>query len=183
MRPQSEQMRGQDLKPYRYPRRMLLFDGLRAGVGILITLGPLLFLTVSRSLAMALGVVGLIFLWFGFRVLAQCMVSIVPSADGLSIRGLRQRFLGWEDLKGLKLAYYAPIRRRNAGWYQLTLMGKEGAIKLDSTMDGFDDLLRSALAAATHANLVYDPSTRENLAAWVHQDDCSRTEGGETMAG
>lgn len=161
---------------------MLLLDGLRAGIGILMTFGPLVFLTVGRPLAIVLGGVGLIFLWFGGRVLAQCAFSITPSANGLSARGLRRRFLGWKDLSGLKLAYYAPMRRRRAGWYQLTLIGKEGAVRLDSTLDGFDDLLRSALDAATHAGLVFDPSTRENLAAWAHHDGFSRADSSGTMA-
>lgn len=122
---------------------------------------------------------GLLFLWFGFRLFAQYMMSIVPSADGLSIEGFRSWFFGWKDLKTLKLAYYAPTRRRDAGWYRLTLKGQEGTVRLDSTLDGFDHLLRSALKAATGAELVLDPSTRENLSAWSHKENCSLTERGD----
>ncbi len=126
---------------------------------------------------MILWVLGLLFLWFGVRLFAQYMMSIVPSADGFSIRGLRSWFFDWGDLERLKLAYYAPIRRRHAGWYRLTLGGHEGTVRLDSTMDGFDDLLRSALKAAAAAKLILDPSTRENVSAWASQDSCSISEG------
>ncbi len=152
---------------------MLFLDGLRAGFGMLITFGPVFFLAVGWPLAMVLGVVGFIFLWFGLRTLAQCVVSIVPSADGIRSRGLRQRFLAWEDLQRLKLSYYAPIRRRHTGWFQLTLKGTNGSIRLDSTLNGFDDLLQAALAAASRADLAFDPSTRENLAAWAHRQNVS----------
>jgi hypothetical protein len=167
------------LQPYSYPRHTLLMDGLRAGFGLSITFGPLLFLTISRPLTIVLWGLGLIFLWFGCRLIAQCMISIVPADDGLSINGFRRWFFGWRDLTGLKLAYYAPFRRREAGWYRLTLVGKERAVRLDSTLDGFDDLLRSALAAAAGAKLAFDPSTRENLAAWAHRDDVPSTDGGD----
>lgn len=163
-------VRAESLQPYRYPRSILLLDGLRVGLGCVITFGPLLFLTVGWSLALLFGVVGLIFLWFGFRVLAQSVFSIVLSSEGLTSRGLRRRVLTWKDLKALKLAYYAPMRRRHGGWYQLTLIGMGGKIQFDSTLIGFDELLRSALAAANQAGLAFDPSTRENLAAWAYQD-------------
>lgn len=169
------------MQSYRYPWRLLAFDGLRAAFGIAITFGPLLFLAVSRPLAIVLGALGLLFLWFGIRVLAQCVLSIMPSADGFSISGLQRRYFAWKDLKGLRLAYYAPMRRQNNGWYQLTLMGKEGAVRLDSTLDGFDDLLRSASDAATQAKLTLDPPTRENLAALVPLSGGSPAKGSETI--
>lgn len=152
---------------YRYPPRVLFLDGLRACGGISITVGPLVFLMVGWPLALALGSVGLIFLWFGLRVLAQCLFSIVSTGDGLSSRGIWPHFLAWEDLSDLKLAYYAPMRRRHAGWYQLTLSGVNGSIRLESTLNGFDELLRLALAAAARADLAFDPSTRDNLSAWT----------------
>lgn len=164
------------MQPYRYPWRILTLDGLRASIGILVTLGPLCFLAVGRPLATLLGGVGLIFLWFGIRIVAQSMVSIMPSSEGLQCIGLRRRFLRWQDLTGIKLAYYAPIRRRNAGWYQLTLVGRNGVLRLDSTLIGFDELLRSATDAAVHARLALDPSTRENLAAWARQDGVSESD-------
>ncbi len=162
------------MRPYHYPWQVLALDGLRAGIGILVTIGPLCFLVVGRPLALLLAGVGLIFLWFGTRVLAQSLVSIVPSSEGLLSTGPRRRFLRWQDLTGLKLAYYAPMRRRSAGWYQLTLVGRHDVLRLDSTLSGFDDLLRAAMDAADHARLPIDPSTRENLAAWVGQDKSSR---------
>jgi len=158
---------------YRYPPEALFLDGLRASFGLIIAFGPLIFLDVGRPLAVVLGGVGLVFLWFGFRVLAQCVVSITLSKDGLMCRGMGRSFLAWEDLTGLSLAYYAPMRRRQAGWYQLTLSGASRSIRLESTLDGFDEVLRLARLAADRAELVLDPSTRDNLAARAKQDRIS----------
>jgi hypothetical protein len=156
-------------------------DGLRAGIGLLMSLGPLVFLTVGRPLAIVLGGIGMVFLLFGFRVLGQCVFSITATTDGLSSGGLRRRNLDWQELLGLKLAYYAPLKRRDAGWYQLKLIGERDVIRVDSTLDGFDDLMRAALEAAAGAGLVFDPSTRDNLAAWVRRNGDVKTDASGAM--
>lgn len=155
------------MQVYRYPKHVLLLDGLRAGFGILVTFGPLLFLDVGRIMALVLATVGFLFLWFGGRVLSQWFFSVAPSSEGLQKGGASRFFLAWKDLKTLKLAHYAPVRRRQTGWYQLTLSTGDGRISVESTLEGFDDLLRLALEAATDAGLTFDPSTRDNLTAWA----------------
>jgi hypothetical protein len=66
----------------------------------------------------------------------------------------------------MQLAYYAPRRARQDGWLQLTLRGPSGpAIRVDSTLDGFDDVLRRATGAAARNELPLDPATEANLAA------------------
>lgn len=156
-----------------YPKHLLVFDGLRAGLGIAVTAGPLLFLDVSRPLVLVFGALAVLFLWFGYRVLTQCTVTISSTSDGLLYQGWRQFFLPWRDLRGLKLAYYAPMRRRSAGWYQLTLKGNSRSLSLDSTLIGFDHILQSAIDAATDADLTFDASTSDNLQAWRNRDATS----------
>ena len=155
------------MRALHYPRRLLFFDGLRAITGLSICFGPLLFLNVASLLAIVLGSLGLIFLWFLVRVLAQSLQSITIAADGVSSLGLRNTRLAWTGLTGFKLAHYGSLRHRRVGWYQLTLTGEGGALRLDSTLEGFDLVLRSALDAARCADLALDPSTRDNLAAWA----------------
>jgi hypothetical protein len=66
----------------------------------------------------------------------------------------------------MRLAYYAPRRAQQDGWLQLTLRGRSGpAIRVDSTLDGFDDVLRRATGAAARNELSLDPATQANLAA------------------
>ena len=170
------------VRRYRYPAQTLLIDGLRACFGLSITFGPLFFLAVSRPLAVVLLGLGFVFLWFGCQLFAQSMMSISPRADGLAISGLRNWSFAWRDLSTLKLAYYAPIRRQHEGWYRLTLIGTKGKLRFDSTLEGFHDLLQSAVTAAAQAKLEFDPSTRENLSAWTDQAKKTLLQrGGMTM--
>jgi len=61
---------------------------------------------------------------------------------------------GFRDLTGLTIAL------------QLTLQGTSGRpIRIESTLEGFDQVLRRALAAVGHRELTLDPTTTANLAA------------------
>ncbi len=154
---------------YRYPLSWLLIDGSRAVLGIAVTLGPLAFLELSRPLALFLGALAALFLWFGYRVLVQSFLIITPTTEGLLHKAWRQRLFLWKDLRQLKLAYYAPMRRRNNGWYQLTIRGKQQSLSLDSTLIGFDNVLQAAIDAASDAALTLDVTTRDNIQTWTNR--------------
>lgn len=164
------------LTTYRYPKPMLLSDGFRSAAGIALTIGPLIFLPVAKPLAFVLGGIGSVFALFALRVMMQGVTSIELSSHGITRQGPSRRFLAWNDLLALKLAYYAPARRRSKGWYQLTLAGVGHRLKLESTIDGFDDIVRAALKAASEGGLVVDPATSANLAALGHQERRLRVE-------
>ena len=88
------------------------------------------------------------------------------SAIDIALCGPIHRRLPWQQLRRLQLAYYAPRRARRDGWLQLTLRGPRGpAIRVNSTLDGFDAVLRRAAGAAFGNALVLDAATEANLAA------------------
>jgi hypothetical protein len=88
------------------------------------------------------------------------------SATGVALCGPVRRRLPWQQLRRLRLAYYAPRRARRDGWLQLTLRGRSGpAIRIDSNLEGFDELLQRAAGVARHNELTLDTTTQANLAA------------------
>jgi hypothetical protein len=150
----------------RYPLAALYADYLRAASGLALTVGPLLLLDVAEVIAALLGVLGVLFAWFGMRTVVRHLSRIELSGDAIALCGPGGRRLAWDDLERMKLAYYAPRRSRDAGWMQLTLRGKDGrAIQLDSTLAGFDRVLGRASRAASARALSLDAATRANLAA------------------
>lgn len=105
----------------------------------------------------------MVFLAFASRLAAQSLCIIELSDDGISSRGLGVRSLIWRDMTSLRLAHYAAPRRRSEGWYQLTIKGDDCVLKVDSTIDGFDDIVKTAKRAAEAVHLDLDPATGENL--------------------
>ena len=144
----------------------LYADYLRAGFGLVLTAGPLLVLDVADVVALLLGALALLFAWFGARTALRHLSRVELSKYGVALRGPVARRVPWADLDRMKLAYYAPRRSRDQGWLQLTLHAGDGAaIRLDSTLTGFDQVLAQASRAARAKALPLDAATHANLVA------------------
>lgn len=175
----QESGRGADGEPtlLRYPMASICGDYLRAGLGLVLSLGPLLLLDVAGPLVVLLGVLGALFAWFGMRTVSRHLSRVELSGQAIALRGPVSRHLAWGDLDRMKLAYYAPRRARDDGWLQLTLRGGGGgSIRLDSTLTGFDQVLGQASRAARQKALPLDAATHANLAA-LGLDDSREADG------
>ena len=168
---------------HHYPIGALSSDYMRVAVGLALTLGPLLALELAAPIAWLLAGLAVLFLWFGLRTGLRQLSAVELSPQGIAIRGPFGRQLAWEELAHMKLAYYAPRgwggpRRRERqhergerdegrrGWLQLTLKGARGrSIRVESTLEGFDQVLRRAMAMAARKQLELDPATTANLGA------------------
>lgn len=171
------------MSTHHYPIGTLYSDYLRVTVGIALTVGPLLLLDLAPAVAWLLAGLAVLFVWFGARTARRHLSAIELSPQAIAIRGPLGGRLAWDELERMKLAYYAPRGRINArrrdrpearherdegqrGWLQLTLRGSRGRrIRVESTLDGFDQVMRRALAAVGHRQLSLDPTTTANLAA------------------
>jgi hypothetical protein len=167
---------------HHYPVSVLSADYLRVAVGLALTLGPLL-LDLATPIAWLLGILAMLFVWFGLRTGLRQLSAVELSPQGIALRGPFGRSLAWDELARMKLAYYAPRSRGSArrrdrkhergerhegprGWLQLTLQGTRGRpIRVESTLVGFDQVLRRAMAAVARQQLSLDPTTTANLAA------------------
>lgn len=154
---------GVDVSLHRYPPPSLALDGIRAGFGILVTLGPLAFLDVAWPMALVLVALAVVFVIFALRVAEQCLSSIELSDQAISREGWFTRSLRWSDMTEVKLAHYAAPRSRSAGWYQLTLKGRGAVLKVESTIEDFDAIVEAAREAVRRGGLALDPVTGENF--------------------
>ena len=154
------------MKRYSYPTTSLLPDYLRVAFGLAVSAGPLTVLELAPGVAALLSGLVLLFAWFGVRTVLRQLSWLELSTADIALCGPICRRLPWQEVRRLQLAYYAPRRARQDGWLQLTLRGRRGAtICVDSTLDGFDDVLRRAMGAAAQNELPLDPATQANLAA------------------
>jgi len=169
------------MSTHHYPIGPLSSDYLRVAVGLALTLGPLLLLDLATPIAWLLSILAVLFAWFGLRTVLRQLSAVELGAEGVAIRGPLGGAVAWDELARMKLAYYAPrswssARRRDRqheprddrqqGWLQLTLQGASGRpIRIESTLEGFDQVLRRALAVVARKELALDPTTMANLAA------------------
>ncbi len=148
-----------------YPAKAVMGDYARAAVGIVFTGVPALSLgqwTFAHWLLVPLCV---LFLVFGWRTRIRQKTQIVWDDTGLSLSGSAQASVRWDQVRSLKLAFYATGRDRTGGWMQLTLKSETAKIVADSAADNFPAFAARAAAAAQALDLTIDEISRANFSA------------------
>lgn len=160
---------------YRYHRRTLLADHLRALAGVAVCALPLLALELAFAVACVLAAIGAVFAAFGLRTWQRQLTAVELTPQGIATHGPLARRIAWGELSAMKLAFYSMRRRRSSsesiestasrGWMELKLAGPHGRIALDSSLQGFDAVVEAATAAAMARGLRLNAVTRANLDA------------------
>jgi hypothetical protein len=107
-----------------------------------------------------------LFLVFALRTVQRHVVQVAVTEDGIAAAGLVTRALRWEALERLTLRYYGTRRQRKeggSGFMQLSLRGGGVSLRLESSIDGFDQIIRQAAQAARRKGLAFDPASAGNL--------------------
>ncbi len=154
---------------HRYPKRALFGDYARAGVGLAVTGGPLLFVSAGPVMIGILGGLGVLFFIFGLRTWLRQQTCVQVSDEGintLSSGAPAPRIdLPWNQLIEFNLRYYSTRRDRGDGWLQMLLKSDVAKLRLDSDLQAFDTVVRRVAAAALTNKLSLNQATRTNLDA------------------
>ena len=65
----------------------------------------------------------------------------------------------------MRLDYYSTRADREEGWMQLRLRDARRTIRLDSDLEGFDELVRAVAEEASRRGLALDAASLSNLKA------------------
>jgi hypothetical protein len=150
----------------RYPRQTLWADYIRAGTGVLLCGLPLLAVEVNRWLALILGAGFLLFGAFFVRTALRQRTHYLLGPDTLCADGPAGTLVEWSRLDRMKLSYFSTKRDRSGGWMQLSVGSAGGrTLKVDSSLDGFHDVVERAAQAAGQTGLTMSEATRANLRA------------------
>ena len=148
----------------RYPRETLWADYLRAAAGVVLCGAPLLLLDVNRWLAVILAAGFVLFALFLVRTALRHQTRYVLGPDTLCADGPAGTLVEWARLDRLKLSYFSTKRDRTGGWMQLSIGSTGGRqVKVDSSLDGFHDIVERAAHAAETGGVNLSESTRANL--------------------
>jgi hypothetical protein len=148
----------------RYPRQTLLADYGRATAGVLLCGAPLVLLDVNRWLALILLLGFLLFAVFLARTALRHHTRYVLGPDTLCADGPAGTLVEWSRLDRMKLSYFSTKRDRSGGWMQLVIGSTGGrTVKVDSSLDGFYDIVERAARAAEATGVELSRTTRVNL--------------------
>lgn len=148
-----------------YSAKSLAGDYLRAGFGLAITGGPLLFLPTATPVAVVLFGIGALFGIFGLRTVARQFTVIEMSDQGIRVVRKGEKRLAWQDIRHLRLDHYSTRRDRQGGWMQIKVSGPKGHIRVDSTVDDFHLLATQIARGAIEHGVEMSNDTRGNFFA------------------
>ena len=166
---------------YRYPPSAILGDYLRAATGLAVGIGVLVTVAISTVILIVFGGLTVIFLLFGLRTLQRHLTEITLNQDGIFRSDLYSQTLRWQDLQQLRLRYFGTHRQHrngSGGFMQLSLKGKGRRMKIESDLEGFEDVTRLAAAAARTNGVSLDPASAGNLLAMGIDPDFEETAPG-----
>lgn len=159
---------------YRYPRRALLADDLRAGfgtfVGALVTFNPDALIGIRVAFAVILA----IFLFFGWRTLERHWMKVAVNEEGIFTKAFSLCSIPWDGLESLKLRHYGSrrqVKEGRGGFYQLTLKGNGGSMSFESSIEGFQDIAWFAARALRGKDGAVDPVSASHLLAFEIDPD------------
>ena len=148
---------------HRYAPRALASDYARAGIGLAVSGGPLIFLRPATVVAVVLGALAAIFALFALRTAIRQFTVVEVTADAIRAHGPAGKRLAWDEIDRVRLDYYATRRESGSGWMQLKLGGGGGQIRIDSTVGEFERIAAAVAAAAPGADMT--ETTRGNFQA------------------
>jgi hypothetical protein len=125
-------------------------------------------LLISPPGAVATGILGalaILFALFGMRTALRHLTRIEVTETGLSATGPVRAEIPWGELDRIRLDYYSTRRDRRSGWMQLDLRAGRAAIRIDSRIDQFRELVERAMHAAALRGLDLNAATAANLEA------------------
>ena len=166
---------------YRYPPSAILGDYLRAAIGLAVGLGVLATVPASTVILLVFGGLTVIFLLFALRTLQRHLTQITLDQEGIFRSDLVSQTLHWRDLRDLRLRYFGTRRQHGSGggcFMQLSLRGRGRRMKIESDIEGFEDITRLAAAAAKTNGVSLDPASAGNLLALGIDPDFEETAPG-----
>jgi hypothetical protein len=150
-----------------YPAGYFIRAYVRAGAGLACTLAAWYAIPVSGAATIVCIAIAAAFVLYAVQIRLRQLTAVRWDGNGIDVEGPRPRKLPWSELRDVRLAYYSTRRDGANGWMQLKILGKSGALRLDSDAAGFDRLVIASLHHADRLGLDVTAVTRHNAAVLV----------------
>lgn len=155
---------------FRYAKKHIRSRLLRSSFGLIIFMVVVFGLPSLWWLNVIFGILGALFAVYFWQSIEQMRYAVIADKQGVSFG---KRSVKWEDIESLKLRHFGGNKQSislGMSFFELTLRGKDGKIKLDSEIDNFKDFLSLAVAASQSYNIMIDESTAHNIGYFMKQE-------------
>ena len=150
-------------RTYRYSRAVIARAYARSAVGLGATLIPLLMLEPALWVGGVLLPVAGLFLVYLAKWIGRHTASMVLDEQGIKVQGLYGVDIEWDDLRAVQLNYYTTRNDRSHGWIELVVRGTLGVVRVESDLQGFEDIVARVVHEAVRRDCALDDRTRLHL--------------------
>ena len=141
-------------------------DCVRAVVGLVLCSLPVL-LGLEFILALWLLVpLTAVFITFLVRIIIRYMTTVTVTDEWIRVNSFFDITLYWADVTDFKLSYFTLWRNGEKGWMQMRLRNATNAIRIESSLVGFEEIASRAFAAAEANHISLNSTTTSNLEAF-----------------
>ncbi len=153
------------IKIFSYSTKEITKEYWRSGMGITLSLVPLLLLSPSSVIVYILGSFLCLFVFYGVRTYCRNKMKVILGDQAIQVTGLWEKLIQWEELEELKLAYFTTRRDGENGWMQLRLKGRGDRLRVESTITDFWELVSMCAHKARENGVLLDAATIRNMQA------------------
>ncbi len=151
------------MNEYRYGGTGITADYARGGIGFALCFLPLVLASPGTVIGVILSLLSALFGGYVLRTWRRQNICIRTDDQAIRTLGPLGNEIYWNDLTRLKLSYYSTRRDKEEGWMQLVLKGSGLALRVDTSLEGFAELVAEAAANADRRGIELTPTTVENL--------------------
>lgn len=148
---------------HRHSFRSLTADYTRSAAGILVTALPLAGVETTSSVAWLLGAGVVLFAVYGLNTAIRHIGRIECTETAISVSGPFKRVVAWSEVSDVRLRYFSTRRDGRKGWMQLIVKSPSSSVRIESTLEGFADIVSLAVKAANKRGIDLSPTTLGNI--------------------
>ena len=166
---------------FKYPIGSLRGDYLRAAIGLFVTVGLLVAATKITIFQYLFAAGAIRFLGFFLRTAQRHLTVFRITTGALYAKGPFGKTIQLSAVTDIRLRYFSTMKDRNGkgGWFELTLKSSTNKISIDSTITGFEQIMRTCINIIHENKLNLSETTVENFssAGFVLENQSSSNDG------
>ncbi|MFL2916989.1 MAG: hypothetical protein ACJZ2I_01995 [Thalassobaculaceae bacterium] len=152
---------------FHYPMNALRGDYLRGAIGLFVTVGLLVAATKITIFQYIFAAGALLFLGFFLRTAQRHLTTFSFSNDTFQANGPLGKNISLPAVIDIRLRYFSTRKDRTGkgGWFELTIRDPKSKISVDSTINGFEQIMQHCVNTIHQNKLTPSETTIENFSS------------------
>ena len=142
-------------------------DYLRGAIGLFVTVGLLVAATKITIFQYIFAAGALLFLGFFLRTAQRHLTTFSFSNDTFQANGPLGKSISLSAVIDIRLRYFSTRKDRTGegGWFELTIRDPKSKISVDSTINGFEQIMQRCVNTIHQNKLTPSETTIENFSS------------------